>query len=33
MTESHARILSSSAVEEQRSMRGTISERRVVLVV
>jgi hypothetical protein len=33
LTESHARILSSSAAEEQRSLRDTISERRVVLVV
>jgi hypothetical protein len=32
MTESHARILSSSAAEEQRSLRDTISER-VMLVV
>jgi hypothetical protein len=33
LTESHARINSSSAVEKQRSLRDTISERRVVLVV
>jgi hypothetical protein len=33
LAESHARIHSSSAAEEQRSLRDTISERRVVLVV
>jgi hypothetical protein len=33
LTESHASINSSSAVEEQRSLRDTISEMRVVLVV
>jgi hypothetical protein len=33
LTESHARIHSSSTVEEQRSLTDTISERRVVLVV
>jgi hypothetical protein len=33
LTESHRGIHSSSAVEEQRSFRDTISERRVVLVV
>jgi hypothetical protein len=33
LTESHASIKSSSAAEEQRSLRDTISERRVVLVV
>jgi hypothetical protein len=33
LTESHASINSSSAAEEQRSLRGTISEMRVVLVV
>jgi hypothetical protein len=33
LTKSHASILSSSAAEEQRSLRDTISERRVVLVV
>jgi hypothetical protein len=33
LTESHASINSSSAAEEQRSLRNTISERRVVLVV
>jgi hypothetical protein len=33
LTESHASINSSSAAEEQRSMRDTISEMRVVLVV
>jgi hypothetical protein len=32
-TESHGRILSPSAIEEQRSLRDTISERWVVLVV
>jgi hypothetical protein len=33
LTESHASINSSSAAEEQRSLRDTISELRVVLVV
>jgi hypothetical protein len=33
LTESIASIDSSSAAEEQRSLRDTISERRVVLVV
>jgi hypothetical protein len=33
LTENHGRIHSSSAAEEQRSLRDTISERRVVLVV
>jgi hypothetical protein len=33
LTESHASINSSSAAEEQRSLRDTISEMRVVLVV
>jgi hypothetical protein len=33
MTESRAKINSSSAAEEQRSLRDTISEMRVVLVV
>jgi hypothetical protein len=33
LTESHASIHSSSAAEEQRSLRDTISEMRVVLVV
>jgi hypothetical protein len=33
LTESHTSINSSSAVEEQRRMRDTISEMRVVLVV
>jgi hypothetical protein len=33
LTESHGRIRSSSAAEEQRSLRDTISERMVVLVV
>jgi hypothetical protein len=33
LTESHASINSSSAAEEQRSLRGTILETRVVLVV
>jgi hypothetical protein len=33
LTESHASINSSSAAEEQRSMRDTILEMRVVLVV
>jgi hypothetical protein len=33
LTESHAAINSSSAAEEQRSLRDTISEMRVVLVV
>jgi hypothetical protein len=33
LTESHGRIHSSSAAEEQRSLRDTISERRVMLVV
>jgi hypothetical protein len=33
LTESHASINSLSAAEEQRSLRDTISERRVVLVV
>jgi hypothetical protein len=33
LTESHASIHSSSAAEEQRSLRDTISEKRVVLVV
>jgi hypothetical protein len=33
LTESHASINSSSAVEEQRTLRDTISEKRVVLVV
>jgi hypothetical protein len=33
LTESHTSINSSSAAEEQRSLRDTISERRVVLVV
>jgi hypothetical protein len=33
LTEGHRKIDSSSAAEEQRSMRVTISERRVVLVV
>jgi hypothetical protein len=33
LTESHASINSSSATEEQRSLRDTISEMRVVLVV
>jgi hypothetical protein len=33
LTESHAKINSSSAAEEQRSLRDTISEMRVVLVV
>jgi hypothetical protein len=33
LTESHASINSSSAAEEQRSLRDTISERRVVMVV
>jgi hypothetical protein len=33
MTESHESIYSSSAAEEQRSLRDTISEMRVVLVV
>jgi hypothetical protein len=33
LTESHATINSSSAAEEQRSLRDTISEMRVVLVV
>jgi hypothetical protein len=33
LIESHASIHSSSAEEEQRSLRDTISERRVVLVV
>jgi hypothetical protein len=33
LTESHTSINSSPAAEEQRSLRGTISEMRVVLVV
>jgi hypothetical protein len=33
LAESHTSILLSSAAEEQRSLRDTISERRVVLVV
>jgi hypothetical protein len=33
LTDSHASINSSSAAEEQRSLRDTISEMRVVLVV
>jgi hypothetical protein len=33
LTESHASINSSSAAEEQRSLRDTILEMRVVLVV
>jgi hypothetical protein len=33
LTRSHGGILSSSAAEEQRSLRDTISERRVMLVV
>jgi hypothetical protein len=33
LTKSHASINSSSAAEEQRSLRDTISEKRVVLVV
>jgi hypothetical protein len=33
LTESHASIHSSSTAKEQRSLRDTISERRVVLVV
>jgi hypothetical protein len=33
LTESHASINSSSTAEEQRSLRDTISEMRVVLVV
>jgi hypothetical protein len=33
VNESHAGIDSSSAAEEQRSLKDTISERRVVLVV
>ena len=33
LTESHAEKISYSAAEEQRSLRDTISERRVVLVV
>jgi hypothetical protein len=33
LTESHAKTNSSSAAEEQRSLRDTISEMRVVLVV
>jgi hypothetical protein len=33
LTESHASFNSSSAAEEQRSLRDTISEMRVVLVV
>jgi hypothetical protein len=33
LVESHARIHSSSTVEEQRSLRDTILERRVMLVV
>jgi hypothetical protein len=33
LTESHASTTSSSAAEEQRSLRDTISEMRVVLVV
>jgi hypothetical protein len=33
LTESHASINSSSAAEEQRNLRDTISEMRVVLVV
>jgi hypothetical protein len=33
LTESHTSINSSSAAEEQRSMRDTISVRRVMLVV
>jgi hypothetical protein len=33
LTESHASINSSFTVEEQRSLRDTISEMRVVLVV
>jgi hypothetical protein len=33
LTESHASISSSSAAEEQRSLRDTISEMRAVLVV
>jgi hypothetical protein len=33
LTESHASINSSSAAEEQKSLRDTISEMRVVLVV
>jgi hypothetical protein len=33
LTESHASTNSSSAAEEQRSLRGTISDMRVVLVV
>jgi hypothetical protein len=33
MAESHASIHSSSAAEEERSLRDTISERRVVLFV
>jgi hypothetical protein len=33
LTESHASINSSSAAEEQRTLRDTISEKRVVLVV
>jgi hypothetical protein len=33
LAESHVGIISSSATEEQRSLRDTISERRVVLVV
>jgi hypothetical protein len=33
VNESHAGIDSSSAAEEQRSLKDTISERRIVLVV
>jgi hypothetical protein len=33
LTESHASINSSSTAEEKRSLRDTISERRIVLVV
>jgi hypothetical protein len=33
LAESHGRIDSSSAAEEQRSMRHTISERRVMLII